>query len=254
MFNPNNDISYFCAPLGIITFGKIVITICWTDCEVLRDFSANRVKELNITDIPAFIIRILARGDLTFLRYLKELNRRATTIQNEMFRTVENEEFLQLLNIQKSLVYFETSLKSNQLLLEKLKKTRILKFDEDDRDWLDDVDVDNRQAMEMADTYTNIMAQMMDACASLISNNLSIVMKRMTIISIVITIPTFVTSFFGMNIPLPWGNAGSLGMIFTGAICLVSALVGWYVIMKTSKYAKPLVSRRRWLRGRKKKR
>ena len=170
-----------------------------------------------------------------------------------MFRTVENEEFLQLLNIQKSLVYFETSLKSNQLLLEKLKKTRILKFDEDDRDWLDDVDVDNRQAMEMADTYTNIMAQMMDACASLISNNLSIVMKRMTIISIVITIPTFVTSFFGMNIPLPWGNAGFLGMVFTSAICLVSALVGWYVIMKTSKYAKPLVSHRRWLRGRRKK-
>ncbi|MBP5158337.1 MAG: magnesium transporter CorA family protein [Treponema sp.] len=254
VFNPNNDISYFCAPLGIITFGKVVITICWTDCEVLRDFSANRVKELNITDIPAFIIRILARGDLTFLRYLKELNRRATTIQNEMFRTVENEEFLQLLNIQKSLVYFETALKSNQLLLEKLKKTRILKFDEDDRDWLDDVDVDNRQAMEMADTYTNIMAQMMDACASLISNNLSIVMKRMTIISIVITIPTFVTSFFGMNIPLPWGSSGFLGMIFTGAICLVSALVGWYVIMKTSKYAKPLVAHRRWLRGRKKKR
>ncbi len=246
VFSPGDDISYFCAPLGIITFDKTVVTICWTDCEVLRDFAANRVRELNLGDIPAFIIRILARSDLTFLRYLKELNRRATTIQNEMFLTVENEEFLQLLNIQKSLIYFETALKSNQLLLEKFKKTRILKFDEDDRDWLDDVDVDNRQAMEMAATYTNIMAQMMDACASLISNNLSIVMKRMTIISLVIAIPTFVTSFFGMNIPLPWANSGWLGIACTGGICLTSALTGWYVIMKTSKYARPLINRRRW--------
>ncbi len=245
VFSPSDDISYFCAPLGIITFDKTIITICWTDCEVLKDFAANRVKELNISDIPAFIIRILARSDLTFLRYLKELNRRATTIQNEMFRSVANEEFLQLLNIQKSLVYFETSLKSNQLLLEKFRKTRILKFDEDDRDWLDDVDVDNRQAMEMADTYTNIMAQTTDACASLISNNLSIVMKRMTIISIVITIPTFITSFFGMNIPLPWSQNGNLGMIIISAICLAAAAAGWYVIMKTSKYAKPIVSIRR---------
>lgn len=245
VFSPSDDISYFCAPLGIITFAKTIVTICWTDCEVLRDFAANRVKELTLADIPAFIVRILARGDLTFLRYLKELNRRATTIQNEMFQSVENEEFLQLLNIQKSLVYFETSLKSNQMLLEKLKKTKVLKLDEDDRDWLDDVDVDNRQAMEMADTYTNIMAQMTDACASLISNNLSIVMKRMTIISIAISIPTFVTSFFGMNIPLPWGSSGNFGMMIIGAMCLVGAIVGWYVIMKASKYAKPIVTIRK---------
>lgn len=245
VFSPSDDISYYCAPLGIIMTGKFFITICWTDCEVLRDFAANRIKELSLNDFTAFTIRFLSRADITFLRYLKELNRRAVTIQNEMFRSVENQEFLQLLNIQKSLVYFETSLKSNQLLLEKLRKTRILKLDEEDQDWLDDVDIDNRQAMEMADTYTNIMAQMNDACASLISNNLSIVMKRMTIISIVITIPTFITSFFGMNIPLPWMNSGWVGMWVISAMCVVLALVGWFVIMKTSKYADPIVSIRK---------
>jgi magnesium transporter len=171
VFSPGDDISYFCAPLGIIVKEKFFITICWTDCDVLRDFAANRIKELSLADTTAFTIRFLSRADTTFLRYLKELNRRATSIQNEMFRSVENQEFLQLLNIQKSLVYFETSLKSNQLLLEKLRKTRILKLDEEDQDWLDDVEIDNRQAMEMADTYTNIMAQMNDASASLISNN-----------------------------------------------------------------------------------
>ncbi len=245
VFSPSDDISYFCTPLGIIMTGKFFITICWTDCEVLKDFAANRIKELSLNDFTAFTIRFLSRADTTFLRYLKELNRRAVTIQNEMFRSVENQEFLQLLNIQKSLVYFETSLKSNQLLLEKLRKTRILKLDEEDQDWLDDVDIDNRQAMEMADTYTNIMAQMNDACASLISNNLSIVMKRMTIISIVITIPTFITSFFGMNIPLPWMHSGWVGMWIISVMCIALALMGWFVIMKTSKYADPIVTLRK---------
>ncbi len=245
VFSPSDDISYFCTPLGIITYGKFFITICWTDCEVLKDFAANRIKELSLNDFPAFTIRFLARADITFLRYLKELNRRATTIQNEMFRSVENQEFLQLLNIQKSLVYFETSLKSNQLLLEKFRKTKIIKLDEEDQDWLDDVDIDNRQAMEMADTYTNIMAQMNDASASLISNNLNIIMKRMTIISLVITIPTFITSFFGMNVPLPWMNAGWIGVIAITLLCLMTSGVAWYIFVRTSKYASPVSSHRR---------
>ena len=245
VFSPGDDISYFCAPLGIIVKEKFFITICWTDCDVLRDFAANRIKELSLADTTAFTIRFLSRADTTFLRYLKELNRRATSIQNEMFRSVENQEFLQLLNIQKSLVYFETSLKSNQLLLEKLRKTRILKLDEEDQDWLDDVEIDNRQAMEMADTYTNIMAQMNDASASLISNNLSIVMKRMTIISLVLMLPTFVTSFFGMNVPLPWSNAGWVGMVMISVMCITVALIGWLVIAKTSRYASPIVQAKR---------
>ena len=241
VFSPSDDISYFCAPLGIILSGKFFITICWTDCEVLKDFAANRIKELSLSDFPAFTIRFLDRADILFLRYLKELNRRATTIQNEMFRAVENHEFLQLLNIQKSLLYFETSLKSNQLLLEKLRKTRIIKLDDEDQDWLDDVEIDNRQAMEMAATYTNIMAHMNDASASLISNNLAIVMKRMTIISLVMMIPTFITSFFGMNVPLPWMQAGFWGMLFISIICIASAFAGWYIIARTSKYASPIV-------------
>lgn len=237
VFNPSDDVSYFTAPLGIITFGNMFITICWTDCEVLKDFAANRIKELSLNDFPAFTIRFMARADIMFLRYLKELNRRATTIQNEMLRSVQNQELVQLLNIQKSLVLFTTALKSNQMLLEKLRKTKILKLDEEDQDWIDDVEIDNRQALEMADTYTNIMAQMTDASASLISNNLSIVMKRMTIISLVIAIPTFITSFFGMNIPLPWMNNGWLGIIMTSLMCIVSSVMGAIILSKSTKYA-----------------
>jgi magnesium transporter len=237
VFTPSDDISYYTAPLGIIIQGNNIITICWTDSDVLRDFAANRVPELSLKDFTAFTIRFMSRADFTFLRYLKELNRRSTTIQNEMFRAVENREFIQLLNIQKSLVYFSTSLKSNQMLLEKLRKTRVLKLDEEDQDWLDDVEIDNRQAMEMADTYTNIMSQMNEAFGAVLSNNLNIVMKKMTLISLVLMIPTFITSFFGMNIPLPWMHSGWKGMVTIIILCILSALIGWYFIMGSTNAA-----------------
>ncbi len=232
VFSPSDDVSYFTAPLGIITFGKVFITICWTDCEVLKDFAANRIKELSLNDFPAFTIRFMARADIMFLRYLKELNRRATTIQNEMLRSVQNHELIQLLNIQKSLVYFTTSLKSNLMLLEKLRKTKIMKLDEEDQDWIDDVEIDNRQAMEMADTYTNIMTGMNDAFASVLSNNLNIVMKTMTAWNLVLMLPTLVTSYFGINVPLPWASSGWVGAFSILGLSLMAALWGYLFFMK----------------------
>lgn len=237
VFSPNSDIQYFTAPVGVITKDKTIVTICWTDSEVLKDFSTNRVANLALKDSTAFTIRIMARADWTFLRYLKEINRRATTIQNEMFAAVENKEFVQLLNLQKSLVFFSTSLKSNQLLLEKIRKSKILRLDEEDQDWLDDVEIDSKQAMEMADTYMNIMSQMNDAFASVLSNNLNIIMKKMTLISLVLMIPTFITSFWGMNIPLPWMNSGWLGMVAISCICLGTGLIGWWMLMGSTKTA-----------------
>ena len=235
VFNPSDDVSYFTAPLGIITTGQFFITIFWTNCEVLKDFAANRIKDLSLNDFPAFTIRFMARADLMFLRYLKELNRRATTIQQEMLRSVQNRELIQLLNIQKSLVFFTTSLKTNQMLLEKMRKTKILKLDEEDQDWLDDVEIDNRQAMEMADTYTNIMSTMNDSFATVLSNNLNIVMKTMTAWNLVLMLPTLVTSFFGSNVPLPWGDG--TGFKWTGAIAVfgisvLTSIWGWFFFMK----------------------
>ena len=233
VFSPSDDISYFCTPLGIIMKEKLFITICWTDCEVLKDFAANRIKELKINDFPAFAIRFLSRSDTAFLRYLKELNRRATTIQNEMLRSVQNHELIQLLNIQKSLVYFSTSLKSNQLLLEKIRKSRIMKLDEDDIEWLDDVEIDNRQAMEMTETYSNIMSTMNDSFASVLSNNLNIVMKTMTGWNLVLLIPTIITSYFGINVPLPWMHSGWVGAISVAAISVALAICAYFIIMKS---------------------
>lgn len=253
VFTPSDDISYTTAPLGIIVYDHIIITICWTDCEMLRDISANRMKGLNLADFPAFIVKILSRADTMFLRYLKEINRRSTTIQNELQQSVKNNELIQLLNLEKSLEFFTTSLKSNQLLLEKLRKTRLLTFDADDRDWLEDVEIDNRQAMEMTDTYSNILAGMVDAFASVISNNLNIVMKKLTTISLILMVPTFITSFFGMNVPLPFANSGWLGIVAISIICLATAILAGQFLLK-DKPARPQKKNRKTLTQRRKER
>ncbi len=231
VFQPNTDVSYFTAPVGIIILSNIIITICWTDCEVLRDLSENRIKGLKLTDFTAFIIRILSRADTMFLRYLKEINRRTNSIQQELQASIENSELIQLLNMEKSLMFFTTSLKSNQLLLEKIRRSRILALDEEDKDWLDDVEIDNRQAMEMADTYSAITAGTMDAFASVISNNMNMVMKRLTVFSIVLMIVSFITSFWGMNIRLPWSKSDSwTGFIFISVLCTALSVLSLIIL------------------------
>jgi len=236
IFISANEVSYFTVPLGIILFPDMILTICWTDCELLRDLTANRVRGVTLADLPAFVVRVLARADLIFLRYLKEINRRSNAIETELQLSVRNYELIQLLNLEKSLVYFTTSLKSNQLLFEKLMKTRLIQLDEEDRDWLEDVAIDNRQAIEMADIYSNILSGMMDAFASVISNNLSIVMKRLTIISLVLMIPTMITSFFGMNIINPmekWSGYTALTTIL--AVCLASSVIAMFLLSDKKK-------------------
>lgn len=222
VFDPSAETPYFTVPVGIIMKNNIIITICWTECEVIKDFGANRIKNVRLSDFPSFIVHIINRANLNFLRYLKEINRRSTGIQSEMKLEVENKEIMQLLELEKSLVYFTTSLKSNQLLLEKMKKTRLIKFDEDDLDFVEGVKIDNRQAIEMADTYSNILLGVMEAYSSVISNNLNIVMKKLAVINLVMMVPTFITSFFGMNFPLPFERLGRFAVLVISAICLVS--------------------------------
>lgn len=225
VYLPNSEVHYHTAPLGAIIFPTMIITLCWTDCEVLRDLSANRIKDLSIADFPAFITRVLSRADTMFLRYLKEINRRTNSIQQELQESIENNELIQLFNLEKSLMYFTSSLKSNQLFLEKIRKTKIIKFDDEDQDWLDDVEIDNRQAMEMASTYSQTISGTMDAFASVISNNLNLVMKQLTVFSIALMLVSFITSFWGMNIKLPWSREESwTGFIVISIGCAILAI------------------------------
>ena len=226
IYDPQAETPYFTVPIGIIIKGKTIITICWTDCEVIKDFGSNRIKNIRLTDFPSFIVQIMNRANLNFLRYLKEINRRSTSIQNEMRAEIENKEIMLLLGLEKSLVYLSTSLKSNALLLQKMKSTRLIKFDEEDIDFVEGVAIDNRQAIEMANTYTDILFGVMDAFSSVTSNNLNIVMKKLAIINLVMMAPTFVTSFFGMNFKLPFETLpGYWPVILATITCIISVFI-----------------------------
>lgn len=231
IYDPSAETPYFTVPIGIIIKGKTIITLCWTDCEVLKDFGSNRIKNIKLTDFPSFIVQILNRANLNFLRYLKEINRRSTSIQNEMRMEIENKEIMLMLGLEKSLVYFSTSLKSNALLLQKMKSTRLIKFDEEDIDFVEGVAIDNRQAIEMADTYTDILFGVMDAFSSVTSNNLNVVMKKLAVINLVMMAPTFVTSFFGMNYKLPFENLkGYWPVIIATGLCLFSVFICYWLL------------------------
>lgn len=231
VYNPSAQTQYSTVPIGIIIKGNVIITICWTDSEVLKDFGANRIKNIKLTDFPSFIVQIINRANLNFLRYLKEINRRSNSIQNEMRTEIENQEILQLLGLEKSLVYFTTSLKSNALLLEKMRTTKLIKFDEEDVDFVEGVKIDNRQAIEMADTYSNILFGVMDAFSSVTSNNLNIVMKKLAIINLVMMAPTLVTSFFGMNVKLPFESLkGYWPVIWISLVCLVTVFLSYWIL------------------------
>ena len=231
VYDPAAETPYFAVPVGIIIKGRTIITICWTDCEILKDFGNNRIKNIKLTDFPSFIVQIMNRANLNFLRYLKEINRRSTSIQNEMRMEIENQEIMLMLGLEKSLVYFSTSLKSNALLLQKMKSTRLIKFDDEDIDFVEGVAIDNRQAIEMADTYTDILFGVMDAFSSVTSNNLNIVMKKLAIINLVMMAPTFVTSFFGMNYKLPFETLpGYIPVLIATGLCVISVFLSVWLL------------------------
>ncbi|AEC02243.1 magnesium transporter CorA family protein [Parasphaerochaeta coccoides] len=217
-------------PLGIVIFPNMVITICQGDSVVLEDLAKHRFRKYPIQTIEGFVISIMNRATMVYIRLLKFLNRQKSLVEENLHLSIKNYELIQLLQIQKSLVYFTTALTSNDALLEKLPKLSYFKLaTEDDQDFLDDVIMDNKQAIEMANIYSNILTGTMDAFASVISNNMNVIMKRLTIISISLMFPTFVTSFFGMNVDLPF-QEGSLMWIWLLVGCGLSAMIGAWLL------------------------
>jgi magnesium transporter len=205
VFDARYELPYFTVPCGLFLFSDRIVTICQTDCEALQDLRSGKAKGLELRNKSAFVLHLLGRSAIVFLRFLKEINRRTSAIERELQASVKNHELTQLLSSEKSLVFFTTSLKSNEILLEKLQTTKAIRFKEDEAELLEDVVTDNKQAIEMANIYSDILAGMMDAFASVISNNLNIQMKRLTILSVMLMVATFVVSAFSMNVasPLP---------------------------------------------------
>ena len=204
--NEENDI-YTTIPIGIIIVrDEYLITVSLRKNKIIEKFQDNKIKNFDTNKKTRTIFQMLYLNSSYYLQYLKQINKEAEIAENVLKDSMKNKELLKLLSIEKGLVYFRTSLKSNELLMEKVMRGKIIKLYEEDEEILEDSIIENRQAIEMAEIYSNILNGTMDAYASIISNNLNGVMKFLTSITIVIAVPTMISSFWGMNVLVPFKN------------------------------------------------
>ena len=217
-------------PLGIIiTNNNYIITVSVKKTTLLNDFKRNKVKDFRTAKKTRFLIQILLKSSSNYLKALKEINTDIETKEKVLKKTTENKDLIELLDIEKTLVYFMTSLKANDAVLEKLAKGIILPLYEGDLDLLEDAIIENKQAIEMSGIYKDILSSITDTYATIISNNLNIAMKFLAAATIVLSIPTMISSFLGMNVSLgafaSKDNAFILVLMIAVAISLLVALL-----------------------------
>lgn len=217
-----NEVSYYTIPLGMIVVrDDIFITVSLERTQIVEKFKKGKYKNFLTFKKSRFILQILYENAAHYLVYLKKLNKESEIAEIVLKKSMKNKELLKLLSIQKSLVYFETSLKANELVMEKTLRGKIIKLYEDDEDILEDAIIENRQAMEMSQIYADILKGTMDAYGSIISNNLNSVMKFLTAITIFLAVPTMISGFWGMNVPVPF-TENSIGFWI---ILLISIII-----------------------------
>ena len=217
-------------PLAIITTKDVLITVCLEETPVLTSFMDGRVRDFHTFMKTRFILQILYKNATQFLQYLRIIDKKSEVIERKLHQSQKNEELIELLELEKSLVYFTTSLRSNEVVLEKLLRIEKIKKYPEDTDLLEDVIVENKQAIEMANIYSGILSGTMDAFASVISNNLNIVMKFLATVTIVLSIPTMIASFYGMNVNshgMPFADSPYGFAIVLGLTLLLSLFVAY---------------------------
>lgn len=225
---------YSTIPMAIITNNRFITTVCLRENAVVNEISQGLVKNIQTHLRTQFLLNILLRIATRFLQYLKQIDKISYTTENLLQKTMRNKELIQILGLEKSLVYFSTSLKSNEVTLEKILRGRIIKLYDEDEDLLEDVIIENKQAIEMSNIYRDILSGTMDAFASVISNNLNIVMKLLAALTIVLTVPTIVFGLWGTNVPLPFENNPlgfwivlGIGVVSTAAAVLLMVRKRW---------------------------
>lgn len=221
-----DPVLYSTLPLGILVTQDHIITVCTRESSILQDFENGLVKAAKTQKKTRFIFYILLQVAKRYLYYLRQIDKLYTNMERQLYRSQRNKELLQLLDLEKSLVYFNTSLKGNEVTLEKILRGRILPLYEEDQDLLEDVLIEVRQAIEMTGIYSSIISDMMDAFASVISNNLNVIMKVLTSITVLLTIPNIVFGFYGMNVaglPLDqfWWFPVAITVVIVTAIAVI---------------------------------
>lgn len=218
---------YSTLPFGIILTEHNIVTICLKESALARAFSESPVKNFSTKKKNRMTLQLLYRNATLFLFYLREVDKASNRVENELHLSMKNKELIQMLGLEKSLVYFSTSLKGNEIVLEKLLRMDFVKDYPDDTELLEDVIIENKQAIEMSNIYRDILSGTMDAFASVISNNLNIVMKLLAAITIILTVPSIVFALWGANVPVPFENSpfGFWFIIAVAVVCTSAAVV-----------------------------
>ena len=224
-----NGMPFSTVPLGILISSNLIITICRAKNALIP--SIIRSKKVDFNNQANFVMHIFLLVADLYMRYLKLINIQVAEIEKDLEKSTRNEELHKMLRMEKCLVYFITSLRSNDILLAKLRNSKFIKSIDIDEDLLEDVIIENRQAIEMANIYSDIQSSMMDAFASVISNNLNVVMKQLASITIILMIPTLVASLYGMNVPNNFESNG-FGFVLVLLISFVASAFGVLLFRK----------------------
>jgi len=234
VFDPNELEStlYYTLPLGIIVLEDYILTVSLRSNPIIDEFVQKKIKGFFTHMKTRFSLQILYRISEYYLRYLRQINKRTDELERILHKSMKNEELYSLLSLEKSLVYFTTSLRSNEMIMEKIVRGKYIKLYDEDKELIEEVIIENRQAIEMSNIYSSILSGMMDAFASVISNNLNVVMKFLTSFTIILSIPTMVASFFGMNVAVPLQSYNHAFMITILISITLSSLLAWVFARK----------------------
>lgn len=222
---------FYTIPIGIIITENYVFTISVKDSRIIEEATGGVIKNLSTNLKTRFVLQLLLRIIILFLIYLKQIDKISSRAEQELHDAMKNKLIMQLLELEKSLVYFSTSLKANEVTIEKIYRGRVIKLYDEDQDLLEDVLIEIKQAIDMSNIYSSILSSMMDAFSSVISNNLNFVMWRLTVITVIMAIPTMVYSFYGMNTEgLPMAVTW-----FPSLLSIVLTLIVAFLLLKMKK-------------------
>ena len=226
-----SDAYYITIPICIILTHNQIVTVNSFENGAIKKF-LNTFQNRSPDKKNMMVLKIFEKITQTYLEYLKEINQRRNLMEQKLYASNRNEELLELMQIQKSMVYFITALRSNEMLLLKLIRTNFLGLTDEEKEFLDDLAVDMSQALEMANIYTNILSSTLDAFASIINNNMNNVLKRLTSITIILSLPALVTGIYGMNVPIPYADSHYAFYIPILLSVGISIVISWYFMKK----------------------
>ncbi len=226
-----SDVPYTTVPLGIMILGNRIITVCRYSSDILRTLTNGKHRLMKTGKRYRLALYIFLETSARYLTLLREINRATELVEDRLEKSTQNREVLELLKFQKSLTYFATALRSNEVMMERVQRTQLFNYYEEDQDLLEDVLTENQQAIQMTSIATEILSGMMDAFASIISNNLNVVMKALAALTIVLNLPAIVAAFYGMNVALP-GEGQPYAFLVVIGISLGLTAIATYVFYK----------------------